>query len=80
MTTSSSCPAATAIENPTVTGMVSTRGAQLAVELGWTDANFIDNIGPYGGQTVYHYHHHLLRRRLGDKLRMPWPQPLQESA
>lgn len=74
------CHVATAIEDPTVTGAVSARAAQLAVELGWKELNFIDNIGPYGGQTVYHYHRHVLRRRPGDGILMPWPQPLQESA
>lgn len=71
---------ATAIADPVTTGMVSMRSAQLAVELGWHDANFIFNIGQYGGQTVDHVHHHVLRRRLGDRLYMPWPQPLQEAA
>lgn len=71
---------ATAIEDPVVTGMVSTRGAQLAAELGWTDANLIYNVGRIGGQTVKHIHEHVLRRRLGDRLLMPWPQPLQEAA
>ncbi|GLY54855.1 HIT domain-containing protein [Lentzea sp. NBRC 102530] len=71
---------ATAIEDPVITGMVSTRGAQLAAELGWTDANLIYNVGPVGGQTVPHLHKHVLRRRLGDRLLMPWPQPLQEAA
>jgi histidine triad (HIT) family protein len=71
---------ATAIEDPVVTGMVSTRGAQLAAELGWTDANLIYNVGRIGGQTVEHVHKHVLRRRLGDRLLMPWPQPLQEAA
>jgi histidine triad (HIT) family protein len=71
---------ATAIEDPVITGLVSTRGAQLAAELGWRDANLIYNVGPIGGQTVLHLHKHVLRRRLGDRLLMPWPQPLQEAA
>lgn len=74
------CHVATAIEDATVTGTVSTRAAQLAVELGWDNANVIFNIGLYGSQTILHLHGHLLRRRLGDRVLLPWPQPLQESA
>lgn len=74
------CHVDTAIEDPTVTGMVAARAAQLAVELGWENLNFIDNVGLYGSQTVFHYHRHALRRRPGDDIRLPWPQPLQESA
>jgi histidine triad (HIT) family protein len=76
----SRCHVASAIEDPAVTGTVSTRGAQLAIEYGWNDANFIFNIGLYGSQTIDHIHGHLLRRRLGDRILLPWPQPLQESA
>ncbi|GHH57637.1 HIT family protein [Lentzea cavernae] len=74
------CHVATAIEDATVTGTVSARAAQLALELGWHDANLIANIGPYGSQTVQHLHWHLLRRRPGDHIALPWPQPLQETA
>lgn len=74
------CHVATAIEDPTVTGAVSVRAAQLAVELGWEDLNFIDNVGRLASQTVFHYHKHVTRRRLGDGILLPWPQPLQESA
>lgn len=74
------CHVATAIEDPMVTGAASMRAAQLAVELGWVNANLIVNVGPYGSQTVDHLHWHVLRRRLGDRIALPWPQPLQESA
>ncbi len=71
---------ATAIDDPTITATVAARAAQLAVELGWDDLNFIDNVGRAASQTVFHYHRHIVRRRLGDGLALPWPQPLQESA
>jgi histidine triad (HIT) family protein len=74
------CHVATAIEDPTVTSSVSARAAQLAVELGWQDLNLIVNVGPYGSQTVQHLHWHVLRRRLGDRILLPWPQPMQEPA
>lgn len=74
------CHVATAIEDPTVTGMVASRAAQLAVELGWEDLNFIDNVGRFASQTVFHYHKHVTRRRLGDGIALPWRQPLQETA
>lgn len=71
---------ATATTDPTVTATVAARAAQLAVELGWGDLNFIDNVGAAASQTVFHYHRHMVRRRLGDRILLPWPQPLQESA
>lgn len=74
------CHVATAIEDPTVSGLVAERAAQLAVELGWEDLNLIVNVGPYSSQTVLHLHWHMLRRRLGDRIALPWAQPLQETA
>jgi histidine triad (HIT) family protein len=74
------CHVATAIDDPAITGLVSARAAQFAAELGWDDLNFIDNVGVAASQTVFHYHRHVVRRRFGDGLALPWPQPLQESA
>lgn len=74
------CHVADAIEDPAVTGLVSTRAAQLARQLGWQHVNFIDNAGVEASQTVFHLHKHLLRRRPGDGIALPWPQPLQETA
>jgi histidine triad (HIT) family protein len=74
------CHVATAIDDPAVTAAVSGRAAQFAAEAGWADANLIVNIGRYGSQTVPHLHWHVLRRRHGDGLALPWPQPLQETA
>lgn len=71
---------ADAIEDPAITGLVATRAAQLAVELDWTALNMVDNVGSVASQTVMHYHRHIVRRRLGDRIALPWPQPLQESA
>jgi histidine triad (HIT) family protein len=64
----------TAIDDHTIAGLVASRAAQLAVELGWDDLNMIDNVGRAASQTVMHYHRHIVRRRFGDGLLLPWPQ------
>jgi histidine triad (HIT) family protein len=69
---------ATAIDDCTIAGLVASRAAQLAVELGWHDLNMIDNVGWAASQTVLHYHRHIVRRRVGDGLLLPWPQPVGE--
>lgn len=72
-----------AIEDPIVSGVVAARAAELGqwlrAEHGWQDMNLIANAGRIAGQTVDHYHKHLVRRQLGDRLLMPWPQRLQEA-
>ncbi|MET9224286.1 HIT family protein [Lentzea sp. NPDC003310] len=63
-----------AIDDHTIAGLVASRAAQLAVELGWDELNMIDNVGRAASQTVMHYHRHIVRRRAGDGLQLPWPQ------
>ncbi|MCG8925194.1 HIT family protein [Lentzea sp. CC55] len=68
------CHVASATEDPTVTGTVAVRAAQLANALGWEHLNMIDNVGADASQTVFHYHRHMIRRRAGDRIQLPWPQ------
>lgn len=73
---------------PAVTGMVFARADELAARLagqsiGWgpqwsfTDYNLAINAGEDAGMTVPHLHVHIVPRREGDGLPMPWtPQQI----
>lgn len=59
-----------AAEDPFLTGQVMTLAARLAGRLG--DCNLITSIGPAATQTVFHLHIHVVPRRTGDGLALPW--------
>ena len=40
--------------------------------LGFTDMNILQNNGPIAGQTVFHFHIHLITRREGDGINVTW--------
>lgn len=58
-------------ENPEVTASVMRDAASLAQRLGG-DCNLITSKGPSATQTVFHLHVHLVPRRPGDGLTLPW--------
>lgn len=70
-----------AIEDPAVTGQVMRDAAHYLdagrrrLEDDPTDANIITSIGPAATQTVFHLHVHLVPRRPGDGLALPWGGP-----
>lgn len=69
---------ADAVEAPAVTGAVFARAAELAAERGLDSLNLITSRGAEATQTVYHLHAHLVPRREGDGLPLPWtPQQAQ---
>lgn len=57
-------------ENPTSTGKLFARAAELAVEVG--DCNLIQSNGSAATQTVRHIHVHVIPRKEGDGLHLPW--------
>lgn len=59
--------AASATEDPAVA-----RAAELAAWLGIASYNLITSVGAAATQTVLHTHVHLVERRFGDRLRLPW--------
>ena len=63
---------ADALEDPTVTGMVFQRAAEIANGPGRWDCNLITSAGVAATQTVMHLHVHVVRREAGDKLNLPW--------
>lgn len=57
---------------PHVTAMTMHRAAGLADKLPGDDWNLITSRGPAATQTVTHLHVHLVPRRPGDGLALPW--------
>jgi histidine triad (HIT) family protein len=57
--------------DPVVTGAVAARAATLAAAEGW-QWNLITSAGEHATQTVMHLHVHLVPRREGDGLALPW--------
>jgi histidine triad (HIT) family protein len=61
---------ADATENPDVTAMVMRHAAKRAQEM--YPCNIITSAGAEATQTVMHLHVHLVPRRAGDGLKLPW--------
>jgi histidine triad (HIT) family protein len=59
-----------ATEDPVLTGWVMAAAARLAARVG--DCNIITSVGPAATQTVFHLHVHVVPRRPGDGLALPW--------
>ena len=57
--------------DPLVTGMAAARAAELA-SLSPEHFNLITSAGEHATQTVPHLHWHLVPRRAGDGLALPW--------
>ncbi|MEW1748877.1 HIT domain-containing protein [Streptomyces angustmyceticus] len=60
-----------ATTDPAVTAAVMQRAAELGAEVAG-DLNIITAVGPAATQTVFHAHVHLVPRRDGDGLPLPW--------
>lgn len=65
---------ADAMEDPDITADTMRRAAQLHE---WP-ANIITSAGPEATQTVFHLHIHVVPRRAGDGLSLPWTQGAAE--
>lgn len=63
----------TAASDPDLAGRLASYAASWVAEHRW-QANLIVNIGPEASQTVPHLHWHIVPRRSGDGLALPWPQ------
>ena len=61
---------ANAAEDPEVTAKVMEVAATHAQGVG--DCNIITSVGPFASQTVMHLHVHVVPRREGDGLALPW--------
>lgn len=60
-----------AATNPRITGRVAKAAAEYAAGMKQA-CNIIINNGGDAGQTIFHLHVHVVPRRIGDGLKMPW--------
>jgi histidine triad (HIT) family protein len=63
---------ADALERPSVTANTVDFAARLVSELGIRSCNVITSVGPAATQTIRHLHIHIVPRREGDGLSLPW--------
>jgi histidine triad (HIT) family protein len=61
-----------ALEAPSRAASAMSFAARLANEMDLTDCNFITSAGAEATQTVFHLHCHVIPRRPGDGLALPW--------
>jgi histidine triad (HIT) family protein len=61
-----------ALESPRSAGRALEMAGYLANEMGLESANFITSAGEAATQTVPHLHVHVVPRREGDGLHLPW--------
>jgi histidine triad (HIT) family protein len=69
-----------AMAAPEAAGRVLRFAAELAGHLQLGCCNFITSAGPVASQTVMHLHVHVVPRRTGDGLQLPWPQHPERSS
>jgi histidine triad (HIT) family protein len=61
-----------ALASPASFGYLAEQAARYAVSQGLGDCNLIVNVGRAATQTIDHLHLHIVPRRPGDGLRLPW--------
>lgn len=71
---------ASAIEWPAAAGNAMSFAGCLAGQMGLTAANFITSAGSAATQSVFHLHVHIVPRREGDGLALPWTGQQQGAA
>lgn len=59
-----------AVDDPAITGLTFSAAAEYAGGVG--DCNLITSVGAAATQTVRHLHVHVVPRRTGDGLSLPW--------
>jgi histidine triad (HIT) family protein len=63
-----------ALEGPPQLARAMRFASILATDMDLTDANFITSAGALATQTVFHLHVHVVPRREGDGLALPWTE------
>jgi histidine triad (HIT) family protein len=61
-----------ALESPAAAGHAMAFAGYLANQMDLTDVNFITSAGKAATQSVFHLHVHVVPRREGDGLALPW--------
>lgn len=76
------CHVSNAVEDPAITGLTMQRASQLATASEWfgdpfaeVACNLITSVGRAATQTIEHLHIHVVPRRRGDGLALPWGDP-----
>jgi histidine triad (HIT) family protein len=64
-----------ALEDPEITGRTMDYAATLAILYDAAPCNLITSVGAAATQSVYHLHIHIVPRREGDGLALPWTGP-----
>jgi histidine triad (HIT) family protein len=68
----SACHARSVLSDPTVSGATMEFAVTVARRFGIEQCNFITSAGPAATQTIEHLHIHIVPRREGDGLALPW--------
>jgi histidine triad (HIT) family protein len=69
-----------ALESPVAAGRALKFAGFLANQMGLTACNFITSAGADATQTIFHLHVHVVPRREGDGLRLPWSRQAGDAA
>jgi histidine triad (HIT) family protein len=59
-----------AVENQAITALTMGRAAEIAADYG--ASNILTSVGAAATQSVFHLHIHIVPRRAGDELMLPW--------
>lgn len=76
----STCHARSALSDHVVSGATMEFAVLIAKRLGIEQCNFITSAGPAATQSVQHLHIHLVPRRDGDGLALPWTGQKEREA
>ena len=63
-----------ALDDPIITAATMARAVEVGRSLGDVDCNLITSVGRAATQTVRHLHIHVVPRRPGDRLMLPWSE------
>jgi histidine triad (HIT) family protein len=69
-----------ALEDDVLTGRTMAYAAHLARQLGLAPCNIMTSVGAEATQTVFHLHAHIVPRKAGDGLMLPWTEQQARDA
>lgn len=69
-----------ALESPDVTAAVMYSAVRLAADRGMAPCNIMTSVGAEATQSVFHLHVHIVPRKAGDGLMLPWSEQQAREA
>ena len=69
-----------ALESPTLTAVTMIRAVVVARERGLAPCNIMTSVGAEATQSVFHLHIHIVPRKYGDGLILPWTEQQARDA